>query len=74
MAAERGGRQGRRAQRPPPPAQLSEAPNNCFLFQSLVQSRKAGITSAMATRTSLKDEELVRPDSSWARPGGGGIL
>ncbi|KAJ7424451.1 Protein unc-13 B [Pitangus sulphuratus] len=28
------------------------------LAMSLVQSRKAGITSAMATRTSLKDEEL----------------
>ncbi|XP_069736989.1 protein unc-13 homolog B isoform X2 [Phaenicophaeus curvirostris] len=28
------------------------------LVRSLVQSRKAGITSAMATRTSLKDEEL----------------
>ncbi|KAH0627757.1 hypothetical protein JD844_008046 [Phrynosoma platyrhinos] len=28
------------------------------LSQSLVQSRKAGITSTMATRTSLKDEEL----------------
>uniref|UniRef100_A0A8C8B5L2 Unc-13 homolog B n=1 Tax=Otus sunia TaxID=257818 RepID=A0A8C8B5L2_9STRI len=28
------------------------------LVKSLVQSRKAGITSAMATRTSLKDEEL----------------
>ncbi|XP_077917554.1 protein unc-13 homolog B isoform X4 [Halichoerus grypus] len=29
-----------------------------LLSQSLVQSRKAGISSAMATRTSLKDEEL----------------
>nr|XP_056704058.1 protein unc-13 homolog B isoform X1 [Euleptes europaea] len=28
------------------------------LVRSLVQSRKAGITSAMATRTSLKDEDL----------------
>jgi hypothetical protein len=35
-----------------------------LLSQSLVQSRKAGITSAMATRTSLKDEELV--SDSWA--------
>lgn len=38
--------------------------NNSLVFfsissQSLVQSRKAGITSAMATRSSLKDEELV---------------
>lgn len=30
-----------------------------FLVQSLVQARKAGIASAMAARSSFKDEELV---------------
>lgn len=29
------------------------------LVQSLVQARKAGIASAMAARSSFKDEELV---------------
>lgn len=28
-------------------------------LQSLVQARKAGIASAMAARSSIKDEELV---------------
>lgn len=35
----------------------------CFflspIVQSLVQARKAGIASAMAARSSIKDEELV---------------
>lgn len=30
-----------------------------FVVQSLIQARKAGITSAMAARSSIKDEELV---------------
>lgn len=29
------------------------------VVQSLVQARKAGIASAMAARSSIKDEELV---------------
>uniref|UniRef100_A0A8C5SU66 Uncharacterized protein n=1 Tax=Laticauda laticaudata TaxID=8630 RepID=A0A8C5SU66_LATLA len=38
---------------------------------SLVQSRKAGITSAMATRTSLKDEELEQsPNATLGNCGG----
>lgn len=31
--------------------------NSCF--QSMIQSRKAGLAHTLATRTSLKDEELV---------------
>lgn len=30
-----------------------------LVIQSLVQARKAGIASAMAARSSIKDEELV---------------
>lgn len=35
-----------------------------FVVQSLVQARKAGIASAMAARSSIKDEELVRITSN----------
>lgn len=39
-----------------------------FVAQSLVQARKAGIASAMASRSSIKDEELVRKTLKVPRP------
>ena len=50
----------------------SAGSGNCVSFpQSLVQSRKAGITSALASST-LNNEELVGAGVGWGAGGHGG--